>query len=347
MSNNLFRHFAAFLLFVSLFIVSCLNRGKDEIGTGTGVDSTRLNLEELTKRIGSDASDPALYKQRAKVYLLDHQFDKALNDINKAISIDPSGVAYYVTLSDIYLLMGQPEKTREALAKALALEPGNNESLLKMARLNLIIKDYKGTFEYVGKCLDAEPLNPRAYYIRAIAMLESGDTVKAVDDLKRAVDQDQQYFEAYVELGELYSLRKDNMAAAYYGNALRIKPGNKEVLYMLGMFYQESGQYEKALETYTQLETVDTTLRTAPFNRGYIYLVYLKEFSRAAEMFTKAIRADPEYYEAYFNRGYAFELMGDLHRAYGDYQNALKIKPNYPNAVDGLNRLDRVMGGKH
>jgi hypothetical protein len=32
--------------------------------------------------------------------------------------------------------------------------------------------------------------------------------------------------------------------------------------------------------------------------------------------------------------------MGDASKARIDYEKALKITPNYPNAVEGLNRLD-------
>ena len=31
-------------------------------------------------------------------------------------------------------------------------------------------------------------------------------------------------YEAFMQLGELYSMKKDNLAADYYHNALRIKP---------------------------------------------------------------------------------------------------------------------------
>jgi len=49
---------------------------------------------------------------------------------------------------------------------------------------------------------------------------------------------------------------------------------------MLGMFYQETSQYENAIKTYTTLSKIDTTFRNAPYNMGYIYLVYIKDFKK-------------------------------------------------------------------
>ena len=211
-----------------------------------------------------------------------------------------------------------------------------------MARLCLIIKDYPGTFEYVKRNLAIDDFNPPAYFIRGIALLEKGDTNRAVTDFIKAVDQDQGYYEATIQLAELFALKKDPMTADYLKNALTIRPNDREALYMLGMFYQETGQYVKAIEVYKRLQKADTAFRNSSFNIGYIYLVYLKDFPQAIAFFSNAIKRDPVYYEAYFNRGYAEELTGAYKKAYADYQQALKINVNYPNAVDGLNRLDRI-----
>jgi tetratricopeptide (TPR) repeat protein len=327
-----------------LSLVSCKFENKDKVESDGSVanDPVKTTLEDLNKQIAENSSDPDLYNKRAGFYLLDQQFDKAFKDINLAISLSPKNPLYYITLSDIYLLQGQTKNCAESLTKAISLDPENNEALLKLAKLNLIIKEYPATFEYVKKALNVDAVNPRAYFIRAIALLEKGDTVRAAEDLKKAVDQDQEFFDAYLELGELYSIKKDKMAADYLRNALNIRPESKEALYLLGMFYQENDQIDKALETYAILGKVDTTFKNAPYNTGYIYLVYLKDFQQAVRFFSKAIQKDPGYAEAYYNRGYAYELSGQFDKAYSDYKMTLKLKTNYKKAIDGLNRLDKI-----
>lgn len=328
-----------FLIF--LFALFSCSRGGGEFKPKNAADSARLALENLNQKIAEDDENSGLYHARSRLYLNDHQFDNALKDINRAISLDPKNPDQYVTLSEIYLLMGQISNSTDALTKAINLDPDSKTALLKMAKLNLVIRDYPKTYEYVQKTLAVSEVNPEAYFIRAIAFLETGDTNKAVIDLLKAVDQNQDYYEAYMQLGELFSIRKNAVAADYLKNALTIRPDSKEALYLLGMFYQETDQYDKAIEVYKRLQRTDTTFRNAPYNAGYIYLVYLKDFPSAISSFSEAIKKDPGYFEAWFNRGYAHELMGAYDKAYSDYQQALKIKVNYPNAVEGLNRLDR------
>ena len=343
MRNKSFLFTGIISLFFIVLIISC-GPTSEPGKTAKSGDTLQIQIKAISEKIGATPSDGGLYNRRASLYLADHQNDKALNDINKAIQTDPRKPAYYITLSDIYLNMGKPDKCGEALKKAIELDPNSNETLLKYARLSLIIKEYKTAFVTINKCLKIDAFNPRAYFILGLTFLETGDTVAAVNEFKKTVDQDQNHYEALLELGELYAMKKDNLAAGYYQNALHIRPNDKVALYLLGMFYQDTRQFDQAVATYQALQKADSTYRNAPFNIGFIYMVYLKDFPKAVDYFSNAMKTDPGYYEALYNRGYAYELMGENKKAYDDYQKTLKIHPNYEKAVEGLNRLDRVMG---
>lgn len=332
------------LYLLTLLLIGCQGAG-DEKKPMTPADSLKAAIAGLDKEIAASKEDPLLYARRAELYLADRQPERALGDINQAISLDPRQPSFYILLSDVYLLMGQPQQCGQSLERALSIDPANKEALLKRAKYFLILLDYPKTFETLKTLLDLDPVNPPAYYLRAIALLENGDTARAVGDLMKAVDQDQEFFDAYMQLGELFALRKDALAESYFKNALNIRPQSKEALYMLGMFYQETGQYDKAITVYQQLSGADSTIATAPYNIGYIYLVYLKDFSMAESFFTKAIMKDSGYFEAWYNRGYCFELMNDHRKAESDYKKALKIEVNYPRAIEGLNRLDKLKSG--
>lgn len=330
-------------LLIGLLVLSACIGPRDESGaTLNPGDSIRLQLEALSKKISEDGDNAELYHLRARIYLARRDFDLALKDIRAAISIDPRQPAYYVSLSDVYLLTGQPENSKDALIKALELDPRQTDAMLKLAKLYLIIKDYPACFEEVKTLLTIDPGNSGAYYTRAIALLEKGDTVMAVQDLQKAVENDQEFYDGYIQLGELYAIKKDPLAELYIKNALNIRPLSKEALYMLGMFYQETQKFDKAISTYEILRKADSSFREAPYNIGYIYLVYLHDYKRAIDYFSEAILRDPAFYRAYYNRGYAWELAGNFDKAREDYQKTLKVEVNYDKAIEGLNRLDRI-----
>ncbi len=324
-----------------LFLASC-GGGRERSGQGPDADSATRGMAELNARIASEPGNAELLHQRARLFMSGNDFNKALQDIHQAVSIDSKNSTYLVTLSDIYLFTGQPDNSKETLVRAVEVNAKDVDARLKLAKLYLIMQDYTNCFTTVKDLLAIDPSNSGAYYTRAIALLEKGDTIPAVNDLKKSVESNQEYYEAYVQLGELYAIKKDRLAELYLKNALNIRPDSREALYMLGMFYQETRNLEQALMVYRNLSEIDTSFREAPYNMGYIHLVYKKDFGRAIDLFSESIRRDPHYYKAYYNRGFAYELNGQFGKAREDYEKTLKLEVNYGKAIEALNRLDRL-----
>jgi len=326
---------------MTILLAGC-GGGNSTADLPVGSDTTVLIINQLSEDIEREPTNPELYHKRSQLYLAGREFDLALRDINKALSLDDKTQAYYITLADIHLFMAQTDNSLEALNRALRLDPGNRQALLNMARLYLILKNYQGTFQTVNELIRLDDYNPKAYFIRAIAWMEKGDTARAVGDLIKAADQDQQYYDAFVQLGELFSLRTDPLAEGYLRNAIRIRPESLQAWYLLGLYYQETEQTDLALDAYSQIRKIDSSFRNAPYNQGYIYLVYLNDFPSAINAFSEAIAIDSAYTDAYFNRGYAFELNGQLTEAFGDYKTTLQLDPEYFRAVERLNKLDQA-----
>lgn len=333
--------YPAFFLFLILLAASCSSGDKGRDKT-VAKDSTNAVLQELNRKIENSPKNSDLFWQRAKIFMTSHDFDKALKDIHQAITLEPGKSAYYITLSDIYLFTGHPDNCKESLSKAIEINSDDSEARLKLAKLYLIMKDYPSCLDAVKELLARDKSNSGAYFTRAIALLEKGDTISAVTDLKKAVENNQEYYEAYIQLGELYAVKKDGLAELYLKNALNLRPQSREALYMLGMFYQETMRLEQAVMVYQNLAKSDTAFREATYNIGYINLVYFRNFEKAVYYFTETLKRDPGYFKALFNRGYAYELSGKYSKAREDYQNTLKLEVNYDKAIEGLNRLDKI-----
>jgi tetratricopeptide (TPR) repeat protein len=339
--------FRILLLWPVLLTVSCqqpVERKPQKVQPSA--DSASIEVEALNKQITLDSTNPENYYQRSRYYLEKKEINKALSDIGKAIELNNRNADYYVTLADLYLAMGKIPNCLDALKKAEEIDPENNDALLKLAEVYLILKDYRNSFDYTKKALDHDLNNPVAYFIRGYAYMEQGDTTLAIKSFQVAADQDQQYYNAYIELGLLYAAKKNPLAMSYLQTAVAIDPDRAEGYYLLGLAYQEQEIIPKAIETYEKLLVVSPEYKEAYYNLGYINLVYLHDFNKAIQYFDKALLLDPGYTDAYFNRGYSYELNGDFDSARKDYRKALEITPNYERAITGLNRLDNQIGLK-
>ena len=324
-----------------LILFACGNHQSTEQGIAN-TDSLPVNLAEITKKIEADPQNAELYNQRAIMYLDRKETDKALTDINKAITIDSKNSLYLRTLSDIYFATGKLRNCQEALNKAIEMNPDDAEAVLKLAELYYYLKDYKKTFEFADNALKIDKLNAKADFIKGMAYKDLGDTAKAVRSFQIAVEKDQEYFHAYMQLGLMYSVKHNPLAIDYFNNALNINPQSTEALYSLALFYQENNEYNKAIEKYTTILQLDPKNKYAHYNLGYIHLVYLQVYNVAIKHFSDAIMCDPTYAEAYYNRGYSYELSGNVMAARNDYKKALEIRVNYQKAIEGMNRLDNI-----
>jgi tetratricopeptide (TPR) repeat protein len=338
-----FFRFWSLIFVVGVLVFSCRQPGENKQAANQTV-STPVNAEKekLDANILADSLDPENYYLRSRYYLEQKDINRSLADISKAIQLDEENSTYFVALSDIYLAMGRIPNCLEALKKAEGLDPANNDALLKIAEVYLILKDYTNTFGYTKKALDHDRINPVAHFLRGYSYMEMGDTSLAIKNFQAAADQDQNYYDAYVELGSLYTNLGDPLAIGYLQTATRIDPNRGEAYYLLGMAYQEQENIPKAVETYEKLITISPGFKEGYYNLGYVNLVYNNDFESAIRYFDKAISLDPKYTDAYFNRGYSYELSGNPDNARKDYQKALEMVPNYERSIIGLNRLDSL-----
>jgi len=325
------------ILFVSLLlmVVSCQNNE-----TNRSRNKIEDPLEFLNAEIEQQPENYQLYAQRASLFLEQGKLDPAFRDLNRALEIEPEDAGLYVILADIYFVMGNKENSISALKKAIKLNPKSEIPFSKLSELYLLTGEYDKSIFFADRSLLVDVNNAEPYYYKGMALLETFDTANAILNLKIASNLDTSNYSANMQLGSLYYHVNDSIAEIYLKFAIRNQPGDASAHYYLGMLYQENGEFEKALDTYSQLFNNKKGSKRAYYNSGYIYLVELKQFPKAVEMFTEAVALDPAFVEAVYNLGRSYEALGDFDSARTQYQNAIEILPNYPLAVQGLNRLD-------
>lgn len=298
-------------------------------------------LDSLTLQIQQTPNDHNFLYKRAIYYLSNNQPYDALSDINKAIQLDPDNANYVITLADIYFSMGNVDNCRKALLRAEDMDPTKIEPTLKLAELYLYLKDYNMMHAYVNKALEKDKKASRAYHIRGIALIEQGDSNKALQQLHLATEADPEYYRAFIDAGILASQLKNPLALNYLKTAIQLNPSSIEARYALAMYYQNNLMLNEAMQEYYNILSLDKNFAFAHFNLGYIHLVHLNLLDQAIKHFNDAINAKPDYVEAYYNRGYCYELKGNIFAAKNDYKQSLAIKNNYEKALQGLARIER------
>jgi len=339
MSDSFRKIFALPHLFILLWIVSSCN---NPFGDEGHVDSSPADVQSVTNQIDQDRFNPDLFHQRAILHLIAQNFDAAINDVKVAMNIDSLNAAYHFTLAEIHFAQREVVKSLVSLKAAVKIDPNHVESLVKLAELHFYTKKFKESIAYVKRVIDVDPHNSQAYYIHGMVFKHLGDTAKAVESLQTAVEYDPEHHDGYLQLGLIYYSIKDPLAEHYLNNALKLKPGNTDALYTLGMFYQSVDELDKANNTYYQILEIEPHFLNAHYNLGYILFDVKQEYENAIKHFNDVLKIDSTHSKSYYMRGLCNENLKKYEEARRDYQSSLNYETNFELAIKGLNRLDEL-----
>jgi len=334
----LLRSYSLTVLIALLLLVSCGERMQPK-----STESQDLVLEALNKKIQSNPNDASLYYQRADYLLSNGRIPDALMNFIVSLDIDSTNADTWSKLSDIYMLMDNFMEAENAMIQVLKLRPDDEDALVKLAKYYIIFFNYEDAKAYLDRAFSKNNLNANVYELYGMYYLEQGDTAKAVSSFNRAVEIDDSLFDSYLSLALLYDLRNNPVAIDYYKNAIRVRPNNLNTQYKLAYHLQEkAGRIDEAMAMY------DAILEKAPqdyhalYNKGYIYLVYKKDFRTALDYFSQAVEfSDKTTPDALYNMAYCLELLDNKKEARRLYKQVLEVFPNYQLAKEGERRMGR------
>ncbi len=339
------RFLVAFVLSIIL-IDGCTNsankaENKDIVKKDTlSAELNSKELQSLNDLLKQDPNNASNYYKRGKVYFGFKDFPAAAADAKRALSIDSLKTdSFYILFCDANFAAGKTRLAKETLERCVKNIPTSTKGYLKLAELYFFVKKYKEAITNINNTLKIDQTIALGYFMKGMCYKESGDSTLALSSFQTACEQDDKYYDAFVETGRLLATKKNPLCIEYFNNALRIKPQSTETIYFVAKFYQDTKRIPQAIDAYNKLLTIDKKDKHALYNLGFIYFTFLKDIEKAKGYFTQAIDADGDYAEAYLARGICFEELKNKPDAEADYKMAVQVKPNFEPAIEKLNTL--------
>jgi tetratricopeptide (TPR) repeat protein len=308
------------------------------VKTDTTVSEQVLAFREVNEQLKSDINNTGLYLKRARLYQKYKDLPSAINDIDRAIKIDSIIPDLYLLKAELLKLQGKYQESKLALDQCMLVDNANVEARIGLGWIALIAQNYEQALDYADAALKRNMYSAEAYYLKGMIFIEKEDTTTAISSFKTAVEQENDYYEAYIQLGLLHYYQDNDLAKGYFKNALRIRPKSLEALYDYAIYCQDTEEFNEAIKTYHEILAIQK-YKEPYFNLGYIHQEYLKVYDVAIENYTKAVELEPSYYEAFYNRALCYEIQGNNKLAEADLRMALKINPTYTFAAKALERV--------
>jgi Flp pilus assembly protein TadD len=148
-------------------------------------------------------------------------------------------------------------------------------------------------------------------------------------------------------LGAIYYMRQDYKKAIYhFRRGVELRPGNCEVQNNLGLVLAALGDLDGALLRYAEAVRIkgdDASIRTNYANG----LSQAKRYEEAIVQYNEAVKLpSPNKPGIYFNLGNTYLLSGHPKEAADAYREALKLAPNFQEALHNLQYVESQLGAQ-
>lgn len=333
--------FFPLLTLLAVLAINACGGGAQEQGQGGEPELGQTGnptIDGLTQAIAADQDDPELYVQRGDVFYENRGYDEAIRDYTKAIQLDTTKPVYYHKLADAHLDYFKSRQAVEILKRAAERFPEDIPTLLKLSEYHLILTQYEESMKAIDRVLKIDPQNAEAYFMFGMNFEERQDTVRAINSYQKAVELDANIIDGWINLGQLYAGLGDPLALRYFDNATRIAPNDITALHAKADYLTATNDLEGAVGLYRKIITIDPQYDEAYFNSGLLYLD-MDSVAKAEQQFDLTVKISPTHIRGYYFRGLSREMQGKAAEAKADYEQALRMAPDYEQAQERLNGL--------
>jgi len=346
--------------------------------TAAQVKLAGIELERGSLATATQLADQAVHREPhnlearlilARGLLARGELDRATAAIRETQDAFPQVGAVHAQAGLLAMRRGDRAGARAACEKALALDPGLVEPLTALVTLDVSEGRGDRARARIEARLTKTPGDSRVLVLAGRTWGATGDTTKAEEFLRRAIDADASNFDAYAILGQLYvSQRKLDQALAEYDKLAARQPGASGPATMAGMILQAQGKEEDARRRYEGVVEKDPRAAVASNNLAWMYasrgeqldralqlaqaakvalpdnpavndtlgFVYIKKQlpSLAIPPLRLAVEKDPGNPAFHYHLGLAHSQAGDKAAARQALERALKLKTDFEGAED-------------
>ncbi|WP_066831219.1 tetratricopeptide repeat protein [Rufibacter ruber] len=170
------------------------------------VDSSlKTQIQEISRALEKGNEEPEWFLKRARLYLAGGNQQAAFQDLSTATALNPSlGEAYFLQ-AKIQVARKEYQEAMKSMMQAKAFNYYTPESEAVLAQTYVGLALYEKALTPSARAVRLRPGEPTYYVLLARAQAGTGDTTRALYNLKRALQRDSTNLAAFRELSSIYT----------------------------------------------------------------------------------------------------------------------------------------------
>jgi len=245
-------------------------------------------------------------------------YPEALKAFMNARLFEPNNLDSYRNLAFVYLRMDSLDAVLRVYQQLLAIKPDDYEAYVTMASLVSQRKEYDRTVEYLQKAIAVAPDSAKPRIIGELGITYDilGKGEEAMKTYQDALKMSPGNKDLLFNLGRLFLMRDDYPNAInQLTEVLKTNPEDFEVNYNVGLSYLKIG--ERLDKKSREVEDAAMTAKKKP---NTVRIDSLKQastaqFKAAMPFLRKAVEVKPEQGSAWHNLGVGYMRTGDTEKA--------------------------------
>jgi tetratricopeptide (TPR) repeat protein len=258
-----------------------------QIALASGDPKAALTLaSQLLDRLDKLAPDQETSAQmisemRARTYIVKGTSEAQLGnisaarqDFNKAGEIAPRNTDVYNNLAGLAIVENKPDEAVGFYEKALSVSSTDFNALNGLVnfytRRNEPGKAHARLDDVIGRYPNHAPL----HYLKAQVYGVERNQQGAESELRKTLELDSSYIQAYSALGALFiNTKQEDRAIAEFKKITEIRPENSTAYTLIGMLYDSRKDYNTAADNYRKALEKDQNAVIAANNLAWLYAV--------------------------------------------------------------------------
>ena len=292
------------------------------------------------------------YTSRAVARIQLKDYKGAQSDLERAAQIEPRSAEPHTNLAMLSMLHNDLSGAQREAEKAVELQPANAQAVAAAMNVYLRQRNFALAHTKLDSLLAAQPTSAMLLDQKAMVFTAQGDAANTEKTLRRLVETNPNYLNAYFELSAFYVRQNQiDRGVAELQELIKRKPDNLlqmgQAYVLSGMLEEARQRYDEAVKCYEKSLAYDTRSASAAIaynNLAWLYADRGKgNLDKAVDYGRDAIAITPEaaFYDTLGYVYYKKQLPG---KAAEQFSKAVEKKPTSASYYLHLARALRESG---
>lgn len=159
---------------------------------------------DVIKQDNPNAVDTVIIFNAALAAYNAEKYDEAIEYYSKAAELGYNGARTYSLMANTYQLKGDTLGALDVLKEGFEKYPEDNGILTSMIQVYLDLEKTNEAMKYLNMAIQQDPTNATYYFALGTLHEKQGNEQDAIEAYEKAIEIDNDYFDAFYNLGALY-----------------------------------------------------------------------------------------------------------------------------------------------